>query len=174
MKKILRFAFFMTISLTGLVASAQDSKTASTTLNVKLGAVYNMTVGAATVEIGMASAADFQNGKESTAQVLTVNASNGYDVTVQTSGANLLFGSETIPVSTIDIKTSITGVAPTDATLKSTPLSSTANTIISKTTGEITRAYNIVYAISAANASAYLNKTAGTYTTTVTYSLVAK
>src|SRR5690606_12602012 len=96
------------------------------------------------------------------------------------ASSDLTSGSETIPVNTITVTPTLGSYlgagseGSVSPTLTAQSLStSTENTIISCNTGESLRGYNIEYSIPSDSASEYLNHSAGTYTTTVTYSLYA-
>ena len=185
MKKTLTFAFFALLSVIGLRASAQTNtgKSASATLNVVLGNVYDIQIGQRSVSINMNASNHFVSGNSSGNQIghLVVQATTGYEVKVA-AASELLNGVKSIPVSTVTVKPQLgvyggAGTPPSTADLVLTDqalAAGTQKTIISKSTGESKREYNVDYLIPAQRAAEYLNKTPGTYTTTVTYSLYAK
>ena len=186
MKKLVGFAFFMMVFLVGISASAQSvdtGKSASTTLNVTIANAYDIQIGQSTVAINMNTPSHFTSGNNSGNQIghLIVSSSTGYEVKVAAT-TELLNGAASIPVSTVLVKPELGaygggGTAPTvtDLTLTNNTLAvASQKTIISKNTGESQRGFNVDYAISAADASAYINKTPGSYSTTVTYSLFSK
>lgn len=157
--------------------------TAATTLNVNLAGTYEITVGQLSVTIDMNDPQHFINGNNSGSQSnhVQVSATGDYQVNVS-AAADLVFGSESIPVNTVTVTPSLgdylgagTSTAPT-MTLASTPLATVTDdtdgtTIITSGAGESLRGFHVVYAIPAAQASQYLNRPEGIYTTTVTYTL---
>lgn len=185
MKKTLTFALFALLSVIGLTASAQSNtgKSSSTTLNVTLGNAYEIQVRQKNVSINMNMPDNFRLGNNSGNQIghLLIKATTGYEVKVA-AASELLNGVKSIPVSTVTVKPQLgaygdAGTRPSTTGLVLTNQAlavGTQKTIILKETGESLREYNVDYVIPAAQANEYLNKTSGTYTTTVTYSLYSK
>jgi hypothetical protein len=185
MKNLLGYAFIAILSLTAAIVSAQTSptKSASSTLNVVLANAYDIKVSQSSVSINMNNSSHFTSGNNSGKQKLhvVVSCNTGYEVKVAAT-TQLLNGSSSIPVNTVTVKPEIgdylgggTPPTPTDITLTDTALAvGSPKTLISKNSGETKRGYNIDYSISAADATAYMNKIPGNYSTTVTYSLFAK
>lgn len=185
MKKTLTFALFALLSVIGLSLNAQTytGKSASTTLNVNLDNAYNIEIGQSSVSINMNSSEHYVSGNSSGNQYghVVVGSTSGYEVKVS-AASELLNGAAAIPVSTVTVRPQLGaygggGPAPTvtDLNLTDTSLEvGVQKTIISKDSGESKRSYDIDYAIFARHTAGYLNKTPGTYTTTVTYSLYAK
>ncbi len=184
MTKFLKIASVAIIALTANTLSAQvtPEDTDQATLNVILGNAFSITVSGATAQINMTTPTHFQSGNSvSKTNHVRVSATNDYEVTVIAT-QDLTSGTETIPVSTILITPTLGsylggGDDPGAIAVDLTPQelsTTTENTIISTDIGESLRGYTIEYSIPAAEASQYLNHTAGTYTTTVTYSLYAQ
>src|SRR5690606_32134681 len=113
---------------------------------------------------------------------VTVTSTTGYQVTVKSESQffSLSGSATTLPVNTIAVQTTLgtdfSGTSPSaPAGMVITPqvnLSTTAGTIVNTPTGEASRGFNVNYTIPANQTSNYLNRTAGTYNTTVTYSLI--
>lgn len=100
---------------------------------------------------------------------IKLSATVPYDVTVKASSNFLTSGTGgQIPVGVITIEgmPSQTGITPV-------VLSSTAQKIISSANPGIDRLLNLQYRVPAAQTTNLLGKTAGTYSTTITYTLVA-
>lgn len=186
MKKLVSYAFFTMVFLLGISATAQPidtGKSASTTLKVNLANAYNIQIGQSSVTIDMNTANHFAQGNNSGTQQwhVVVSSNTGYEVKVAAT-TELLNGASSIPVNTITVKPQMGdylggGIAtpPTDIILTNNDLAvGTQKTIISKNTGETKRGYNVEYLITPANAVTYMNKTPGSYITTVTYSLFSK
>lgn len=132
----------------------------------------------------MNQASHFLSGNSSGQKVnhVKVISSAGYQVTVKASTQYFsLNGSvTTLPVNTIALKTAVgsdlsnTNTSPPAGlqVVSQTMLSTSPNTIITSPKGEYGRGYNVEYSIPAQQSPAYLNRTSGTYTTTVVYTLV--
>lgn len=186
MKKIAVFAFLtlLLMSKNQVQAQAVDTgKSASTTLSVNLANVYDIQIAQPSVAIDMNTATHFLSGNSSGKQKwhVQVTSNTGYEVKVAAT-TDLMKGATSIPVNTINVRAEAgdylgggTFPAPTDIVLTDVALAvGTQKTIISKNTGETKRGYTIDYAIFPAGAAVYVNKTAGSYSTTVTYSLFSK
>lgn len=181
MTNFFKIASVAIVALSANVLSAQED-TDQATLNVVVGSSYSITVSNPTAEISMTTPTHFQSGNSvSKTDHVQVSATNDYEVTVIAT-QDLTSGAETIPVSTVLVTPTLGSYlgggddpGAIAVTLDPQELStSTENTIISTDIGESLRGYNIEYSIPAEQASQYLNHTAGTYTTTVTYSLYAQ
>ncbi|MUV03635.1 hypothetical protein GN157_07920 [Flavobacterium rakeshii] len=179
MTNFFKIASVAIIALSANSLFAQD--TAETTLNVNLASSFEITVANASVDIDMNTPEHFQSGNTSgqKADHVQISATGEYEVKV-IAFSDLTSGSETIPVNTITVTPTLGSYlgagseGSVSPTLTAQSLSnSTENTIISCETGESLRGYNIEYSIPSESASEYLNHSAGTYTTTVTYSLYA-
>ena len=162
--------------LTGIQASyAEGDQTSdNVTLNVTLAQVQSISVNTAqkTVTLAFQSASDYQYGVSST-QVdhLNVSSTTSFQVKVMASG-DLSNGTDEIPVSTITVTPTVNSgySGPAEETLTGTSLSTSDQGIInSGTNGTVETHYDVEY--KASGGENYINKSAGTYTTTVTYTI---
>lgn len=185
MNNFFKAASVVAITLVANTVSAQT--TASTLLRVNLQDAYSIVIPAAQnqVTIDMILPAHFQNGNSAPLQSnhLQVSASDEFEVKVAAT-ADLNFGSEFIPVSTVSVTPTAgtflgAGTDPgIDSSFPALPvpipvnLDATAGTtIITSGSGDI-RGYNMLYSIPASETSEYLNRPAGIYTTTVVYAIM--
>lgn len=162
--------------------------TANSTLNVVLSDVRSIKVNPSQTNVSLifANAADYNNGVSSN-QVghLEVTSTGGYAIKVKSSGPTLVNGANAIPVNTITLTpTTGTQAAPSGnvvgisipgannvqkASLLSAILNPTAVDFISSPTGATKLYYDVKY--QASGGTSYINKAAGTYSTTITYSI---
>lgn len=157
---------------------------AETQVNIVINQVQSIEVAQPSVNINMNQPSHFKNGNSSGQQSnhVKVISSAGYQVTVKASTQYFsLNGSvTTLPVNTIALKTTVgtnlsnTNTAPPAGliVIPQTTVSSLPSTIIASPSGEYGRGYNVEYSIPAQKASAYINRTPGSYTTTVVYTLI--
>ena len=163
--------------LTGIqVTTAQQSD--HVTLNVTLAQVQSISVnsGQKTVTLAFETASDYQNGVSSPqTDHLNVSSTTSFQVNVKAEG-DLSNGTENIPVNTITITPTVTSgyadAEPGGETLTGTSLSTSDQGIItSATNGTVETHYDVEY--KASGGDDYINKPAGTYATTVTYTITA-
>lgn len=153
--------------------SAQASSSATANLSVVLSELRSITVAAPNVSVPITTAAHYQTGNSTTVNNhLLVTSSAAYKITATAATANLVNGANNIPVSTITLTpTAGTVNGGGTVTYNSQPLVTTApGTLVAGTAGTTSSSFNIMYA--ASGGSAYLVP-AGTYTTTVTYTVTA-
>ncbi len=155
--------------------------TANTTLNVVLADVRSIKVNPTqnTVTLNFATVDDYNKGVESNqASHLEITSTGGFVVKVKSSGPNLNNGSNTIPVNTISLVNSTTAgsslvsTGPNANIVSFTipvTLAPTPATLINSPVGATKIFYDVKY--KASGGPAYINKPAGTYTTTITYSI---
>jgi len=164
--------------LTGIQASyAEGDQTSdNVTLNVTLEQVQSISVNTnqKTVNLVFQSASDYQDGVSST-QVdhLNVSSTTSFQVKVTALGdlSNSTSG-DAIPVSTITVTPTVSSgySGPAEETLTGTSLSTSDQGIInSGTNGTVETHYDVEY--KASGGENYINKSVGTYTTTVTYTI---
>lgn len=174
---ILLLLFFPVVAL-AQIGSAQSQ------VNIIIAQVQSIQVTQPNVSINMNQVSHYKNGNSSGQQSnhVKVSTSTGYQVTVKAStqyfshnGSN-----STVPVNTITLQTAVgndltnSNAAP-PAGLTVTPqtvLSTSPSTIVSSPSGEWSRGFHVNYTIPANKANEYMDIDSGTYTTTVTYTLV--
>jgi hypothetical protein len=157
---------------------------AQSQVNIIISQVHTIQVSQPSVSIDMSDISHYISGSSSGQQTdhVKVVSSSAYQVTVKsaTQYFSLNGGATTLPVNTIAVNTTtgsdLTGTnAQPPAGLVVTPqvqLSTTAATIVNSPEGEWGRGYNVNYSIPQAMTPNYMNRDNGTYTTTVTYTLV--
>jgi hypothetical protein len=182
MTKFFKIASVAMIALMANTAFAQvttQQDQATTILNVNLEGTYEITVGQPSVTIDMNDPQHFIAGNDSGVQAnhVRVSATGDYQVNVSATG-ELMFGTNSIAVNTVTVTPTVgdylgagTSTAPAATYTAQAIQNGTESTIITSPTGESLRGFNVVYAIPATQAAAYLNKPEGIYTTTVTYTL---
>ncbi len=154
-------------NILGIIVS---DNTVTGTLSVNINTTTQLTIdpsfGTTTMTFG--SANDYNNGV-SVSQSTALNAfsTQAYHITVIAS-QDLTYSTSTIPVSNINLTPAAVGGSGITTSTKS--LSTSAQTIISATTGTLSQNFNLQYYTSAAN-TAFLTVPSGTYTTTVTYTI---
>ena len=179
MKKILGIAIAL---FSTAYADAQTTTTSNATLNVELTKVMGITVNPDQDNVTLAyeDIDDYRNGVTvSEADHLTVYSTGAFAVQVKADGNLAGTGSNTgtIDVTTINIvpaagtSNGSNGIS-SDATYSPVPLSSTATTILSSDTAAIDGTVNIDYA--GAGNNKYVNIAPDTYTTNLTYTIIAK
>lgn len=151
--------------------NAQASSSATANLSVVLSDLRSITVASPNVSVPITTAAHYQTGNSTTVNNhLQVTSSAAYKITATAATANLVNGANNIPVSTITL-TPTAGTVTGSGTVayNSQPLvTATPGTLVAGTAGTTSSSFNIKYA--ASGGSAYLVP-AGTYTTTVTYTI---
>jgi hypothetical protein len=147
--------------------------TANANLNVVLSDVRSITINPAqsTVSLNFASSTDYLNGVfVNQAAHLEITSTGGYQVKVKASTASLVNGVSTIPVSSIMLTPTLSA-GSTDEGVAFTPVSLTATQqpIINTPNGSSRIFFDMRY--QASGGQDYINKLAGTYVTTITYSI---
>lgn len=182
MKTLLKLACIAFLMLYPAAAFSQASGISQ--VNIIIAPAQSIQVQHPTVNIQMTQASHYAAGSSSGQQAnhVRVTSTTGYQVTVksQTQFFALNGNATTLPVNTIAVQTTLgsdlsgsnsappSGLVITPQVMLTTP----GNTIISTPTGEANRGFHVNYTIPANQASNYLNRDAGTYNTTVTYSLM--
>lgn len=169
---LLRSLAIPAILLAGTQASqAQASDNA--TLNVVLADVRSIRVNPAqnTVQLNFATATDYQNGVTSDQIAhLEVTSTGGYQIKVKASGSALLNGANAIPVNTITLTPGLNaGYTDPGATFTSLSLSATQQQLITTPNGSPRIMFDVRYG--ASGGQPYIGKPAGTYVTTITFSI---
>lgn len=180
-KKIIRNLFLLL--LCPIAALAQNIGSAQTQVNVTISQVQSIQVSQPTVTINMTQPSHFIQGNASGQQSnhVRVSSSTAYQVTVKANTAYFSHNgnSTTLPVNTVAVKTATGNLTNSNtappAGLQVAPqimLSALPTTIITSPTGEWGRGFHVNYVIPETKSPSYLNREAGTYTTTVTYTLI--
>lgn len=157
-----------------LAAFGQGS--ADTNLNVVLMPIQSIKVNEAqsNVNVSLSTASEYMNGKTSAQHDhIEIMSSSDYEVKVSAS-THLLGDTASIDIGTVTVTPSFgnTGGAPTgNIILTPQALSFGNNTLVQSSQGDSQRTFNVEYHVS--GGQAYLNKPAGTYTTTITYTILA-
>ncbi len=154
-------------------AGAQASSSATANLSVVLSELRSITVGTPNVSIPITTAAHYQSGNfTDVTNHLTVTSSGAYKITATSATSNLVNGVNNIPANTITLTASngnVNGTGTVSYTAQQL-VPTTPGTLIGCTAGTTNSSFNVRYA--ASGGSSYLVP-AGTYTTTVTYTVAA-
>ena len=143
--------------------------TGNATMTANLTDVLQLTVNTNAVNLNFATVADYNNGVTSAvANQLTVTSNRPYDLKIKTSGTDLTFGTNLIPVSNVTAQTTGTGNGTPSVV---SALSTTDQTLASAVPASMSKAISMQYSTAAAN-SAFL-KPSGAYVTTMTFTVVA-
>lgn len=159
--------------LCGYFVSAQSG--ATTSLSVQLNNIQSIKVNdsQSAVTIALNNAYEYLNGKSSMlSNHLEIMSSCNYEIKVSAS-SHLTGTTETIDVGNITVTPSlgtIGGVPQGNISLQSPVLSLSEGTLLTSTTGDIHRSFNVEYKV--AGGPDFLNKPADTYTTTVMYTIM--
>lgn len=155
------------LDLAGLLGAI----TGTTTLNINITNQAAIIVNNPTAALSFSLPSHYQLGRQLThTNALQAFSNIPYSISVRASQA-LTSGSNTIPVNNV----LITPTLPSPlGTISLTPvnLSTTNQTIVSSTTATLQQLFNISYTTAAGNL-AFIGKPAGTYTTTLTYTITA-
>lgn len=158
----------------GGCVSAQTSNPVNVTIQLA-GTGPSITVNNSLVDLNFSTTDNYVNGVHSgsvTNDHITVSSNTGFQVNVKGSG-DLVNGSNSIPLGTITITPSDGSqtISPAPAyTATSGGLSTSSQTIITSASGTTSAKFNIDYY--ARGGSDYVGKPAGTYSATITYSIV--
>lgn len=134
-----------------LSVTAQNQST--TQLNINLSEIYSILVDNSAT-INLTTQNDFENGSQSQNNVMSVFATHGYKLSMQTtnesfvSNVNLHFNNQII-----------------------VPLSNTLTEIYQSNNGTLSDIFNLYYRID--NTEPFLNQTSNNLTTTITYTITA-
>ncbi|CCH03097.1 hypothetical protein FAES_5098 [Fibrella aestuarina BUZ 2] len=166
----LRTAAFMALVFVGFsAASAQAQTTGTSTMNITVKDVLQLTVNTKTVDLVFATPEDFNKGVSATVNnQLMVTSNRPYELSVKTAG-DLTDGTNKIPVSNISAQPVGQGIG--SAKLIS-GLSTTDQVLASDVPPSMSKPITMQYATAAKN-EAFLVP-ASTYTTTLTFTVSAK
>lgn len=144
------------------------SGTMNSSVQVTVTKMSELTIPASTVNLSFNSAAAYSQGLTAVMpNPITVSSTVPYNVTVRTSG-NFISGANSIPAGVVTVEgiPSQTGITPVQ-------LSTTATALFTGANPEIDRALNLQFRVPASQTTNLLNKPAGTYNATVTFTIVA-
>jgi hypothetical protein len=143
------------------------------TLNVVLSDVRSIKVNPAqtSVQLSFNNATDYQNGVNSSQVAhLEVTSTGGYQVTVKASGPSLQNGTNVIPVNTITLTPTLSaGYTDAGLAFQTITLSATQQEMITTPNGSPKMVFDVKY--TASGGQPYIDKPAGTYVTTITFSI---
>jgi len=176
--RIIILLLFCPIAALAQIGSAQSQ------VNIIISQAQSIEVLQPSVNISMTQASHYLNGSSSGVQSnhVQVTSTTGYQLNVRslTQFFSLNGSTTTLPVNSIAVQTTVgsdltnTGTAAPAGlqVVSQVPLSATAATIATSPIGEGGRGFNVNYTIPANQTQNYLNKAAGTYSTTVVYTLL--
>jgi hypothetical protein len=151
------------------VSPALTAVPLTATLTVDVADMGEIAVNNTSVNVNFTTPAHYASGASTEMPAhLTVSKTTAYSVTVRANAAVLTSGSNTLPVGILNIgpATGQTGITPIT-------LSTTAQKIIDGAAPEIDRSIGLKFSVPASQLSQVLNKPAGDYTVTLTYTLIA-
>lgn len=127
-----------------------------------------LTIPASTINLSFTTAAAYNQGVTAVmSSPITVSSTVPYSVTVKTSG-NFISGANSIPAGVMIVE----GI-PTQTGIAAVTLSTTAQNLFTSADPVIDRAINLQFRIPNTQTVNLLNKPAGTYNATVTFTIVA-
>lgn len=144
------------------------SATMNSSVQVTVVKMSELTIPASTVNLSFNSAATYSQGLTAVIpNPITVSSTVPYNVTVRTSG-NFISGANSIPAGVVTVEgiPAQTGITPVQ-------LSTTATALFTGANPQIDRTINLQFRVPASQTANLLNKPAGTYNATVTFTIVA-
>ncbi|WP_158798453.1 hypothetical protein [Pedobacter sp. L105] len=159
-----------TIAKTSSYAIAATSATMNSSIQVTVPKLSELTIpGGTTASLNFNTAASYNQGLTAAmSNPLTLSSTVPYTVTVKVSG-DFTSGSNTIPASVATLERTAAETAVVNPII----LSTTAQTLVGNSNPQIDRAINLQFRIPSTQTINLLNKPAGTYNTTVTFTIVA-
>lgn len=143
------------------------------TLNVVLADIQSITVdaGQTTVTLTLDDATKYATGTSvAQADHLAVVSTSDFDITAVASQDLTMTGeANVIPASEVTL-TASAGTNTPDGTMAAVALSTSAVNLVTGASADLDAFYNVDYAV--AGGSEFLNQPVGTYTTTITYTLI--
>lgn len=164
--------------------SAQTMAQSRVDLNIE--EIVTIDIGKTSVDLEMNHFSHFLGGNSTNALVSHVkvtsfpNVGSGYEVHVKASSDNLIGpNNSAIPVSTVRVEAIAgdhpgLGNNPDAITFNPVQLNSEGKVLLDSPNASIAQEFDVTYSIPADQASVYLNRTPGTYSTTVEYSVIPK
>lgn len=144
------------------------SITTNSSVQVTVAKMSELTIPVSTVNLSFTTATAYNQGVTTAMpNPITVSSTVPYGVTVKTSG-NFISGANSIPASVMIVEGTATqtGISPVT-------LSTTAQSLFSSADPVIDRAINLQFRVPNTQTPNLLNKPAGTYNATVTFTIVA-
>jgi hypothetical protein len=161
-------------SVNGVMAEGPSNyaNSGTTTVNINLSAIQAILVNDDQVNLNYTTLDDYNQGVEITkANHLTVYSVGGFVVKVKSNGDFIGTNGSSIDAADVII-TATPGDPFAFGTFTSVTLSTTAETLITSSTGGFAKNYNVNYSTKVAGeAFAYAGKEGGTYTAVVTYNI---
>lgn len=140
-----------------------------TPLSIQVADLQEIRLNQTVINLAFNNLADYQNGiAVNSSNHITISKTNPFDVYVKSNTNVLVIGTNSIPVSCLQI-----GPASGQTDMLPITLSTTAQKVISGAKPCLDRNFNVKYSIAADKVPLLLGKPPGTYTTTVTYSFTA-
>jgi hypothetical protein len=169
-------ALLVVLTLTNQKANAQVKASASTTgtqnLSIQLFDLVGIALGASPdVAFVYDDITDY-----STAQVVnkptafTVFSNKKYNIAVKANSAFNVIG-QVVPLDVVAVSVNTAGTGVTGATYTAPSLSTANQIFVTGGSPTLSHVYSLDYTISTAKAAALLDASAGTYTTTLTYTI---
>lgn len=144
------------------------SGTMNSSVQLTVAKMSELTIPASTVNLSFTTAAAYNQGVTATMpNPITVSSTVPYGVTVKTSG-NFISGANSIPAGVMIVEGTATQTGITPVTL-----STTAQNLFTSADPVIDRAINLQFRVPSTQTVNLLNKPAGTYNATVTFTIVA-
>jgi hypothetical protein len=167
-------ALAMTLLFAGSTRVVLAQASDNATLNVVLADVRSIIVNPAqnAVQLDFVTATDYQVGVTKTEVAhLNVTSTGAFQVKVKASTDQLVNGANSIPVNTIILTPNISAnsTLPAGAVFTPVTLSAIAQQLIQSSNGSPKVEFDVEYKSSGGDP--YINKPAGTYVTTITYSI---
>lgn len=166
------------LSLPYLSNAQFTSQTASTTLTVNLSALSGIVLNASGLNptLNYLTAADYTNGVTlSQTAALAAFSTSPYSITIYATGqlVNTVTSSATIPVADVTVTPSLAASNPAiTITPQAIPVAvGNALKLIGSTAGTILQEFNLAYSTAGAPTTDFINKPAGSYTTTIVYTI---
>ena len=161
---------FYTVAKTSNYTITAASATMNSSIQVTVPKLSELTIpGGTTASFNFNTAASYNQGLiAAMSNPVTLSSTVPYTVTVKVGG-DFTSGSNTIPASVATLEKT----AAETAAVNPVVLSTTAQTLISTSNPQIDRAINLQFRIPSTQTVNLLNKPAGTYNTTVTFTIVA-
>ena len=168
--KLLMVCAFIAISANKTMAQTQN-----VTINVIINNITSLTIGSSfqSATLTYTTASDYANGVSlSQPAAMTAISNQPYSITVYAS-TDLVNGLNSIPVHDVTV-TPAPSIANANATCTAQPIPTGAGSalqIVHSTAGTTEQQYDLTYSTQSAPQTDFLGKPAGTYTTTLTYSI---
>ncbi len=170
MKRKILFSLAATALFSGVAMKSQAQLTTGNTILAVTLANASSIVVAPAAALVFTGSADYTTGVSSLPGVLSTISTQPYSVTVYATD-DLIFGSNSIPITDITVTPTVTLAPGASVTAHSIPKGATSpQQIIHSTTGSLVDAYTLVYSTPPGSAD-FINKPAGIYSATLVYTI---